>query len=313
MIGKNMVKNVIIALLGAIILTLIVVNINQYKNKENPVKEIKDASKITIVRKDTQRTIVKSEPEKVLDQNENDKGTTPLSSESNSKDMENRLNIKETDESIRPDLLKPYNKEERIEAERRSRQFSIDNKYNELYGELKLENEELEKFKRLLAIKDTVETEVNIDLGPGASWQDKAKRTKELYNEIEGSIQTLLGGKNYSEYVFYRDTLKERKELSDFVKLLDSDNQIDDHQKDNLILELFKARKEYESLNESNKYGSSAPDNKNPVIYKYSQIYERYISAASKILSEPQMEVFKKSLKQNLDSLEKALNNLANL
>jgi hypothetical protein len=190
--------------------------------------------------------------------------------------------------------------------------------YNDLFKELNLSPEKLEKFKDLLADEMIAQQEAYMDVGGfGESLskekQDELKKRSEALNkEYEDKKNELLGNSDFGKYKTYSERMSERYYVTSFMDSLDTTEKLTEGQKSNLIeamhSESKSLRDEYKK-NADSEQSTDMYDEKN--IARTIEMQDRrgdaYLKATKGILSSSQTEQFKTYLKRQRDLVESSM------
>jgi hypothetical protein len=190
--------------------------------------------------------------------------------------------------------------------------------YNDLFKELNLSPEKLEKFKDLLADEMMAQQKTYIDLGgfgeplSKEKQEELRKRSEALNKEYEEKKDDLLGKNDFDKYKVYSERMGERYYVTSFMESLNSTEKITDSQKNNLIEAMHNETKSLRDENEKNdstEEPTDMYDEKNIVrmVEMQDRRGEAYLKATKGILSASQTEQFKNYLKRQRDLFESSM------
>jgi hypothetical protein len=194
--------------------------------------------------------------------------------------------------------------------------------YSDLFKELNLSPEKLEKFKDLLADEMVAQQEAYMDVGGfgeplSKEKQDELnKRSEALNKEYEDKKNELLGNSDFGKYKTYSERMSERYYVTSFMDSLDTTEKLTEGQKSNLIeamhSESKSLRDEYKK-NDKAEQPADMYDEKG--IARMMEMQDRrseaYLKATKGILSASQTEQFKNYLKRQRDLFESSMKMLA--
>jgi ankyrin repeat protein len=182
----------------------------------------------------------------------------------------------------------------------------IDKKYAEIFSELNLAPEKLDKLKNLIFDFQMASMEIDFDSYTASTDEEKAalkKRAEENYNEHQSRLKDLLGKAGYQKYYEYNERTDARSIVSSFVDSLGPDDKLTKDQEKALIEAMYKEQSRVfsEIGYDPNKTIEFASDVKAGKVDGRSKnmekIFSRSIEKAKGILSASQMEQYKNFLK----------------
>lgn len=163
---------------------------------------------------------------------------------------------------------------------------------------------------RQIAMQDLTTEIQGANLTPDQAIEMKERR-KRIEFEYDNKALELLGEEAASEYAAYKDRMGERSILFQFEGSLDVDDSLTDNQREELIDSMYEARLnvvENLPFEVAELFGGGRnEDAKNKVLDYINRVSVEYISSASNILSEPQMEKFERYINQTQQIQKKAI------
>lgn len=192
----------------------------------------------------------------------------------------------------------------------------LDTLYGSLYKDLKLATEKQDEFKELLLDQMMSSMEISLDmLGAEPSEEKRSelqKRMDDLKKQGDDKITSLLGGRDFKTYEAYRETLSERQVVEMFGESLGEDDKLTDSEKETLIEDIYKERKNIYSqqgwAEERVTFSSELNDEGVAKMMDMNdRTYDGYIKASGATLTASQQEQFKAYLKKQRDMTESAL------
>jgi hypothetical protein len=191
---------------------------------------------------------------------------------------------------------------------------SLGIEYGDLFKELNLPSEKLEKFKDILVDQMTAQQNIFSDFEDitnfsKAQQEEINQRFQVIEKEYDAKKSELLGHDGYEKYQAYTERSAERYYVNNFLGSLGSDEKLTDIQKAQLIDSMHDEVKNviYESISDDNSESSSNMYDEKRIAQALKNIERRdeeYFKAAQNILSASQLEKFKASLKQERDKFE---------
>lgn len=190
----------------------------------------------------------------------------------------------------------------------------IDKDYAEIFSELHLSPEKLDKLKDLLFDHGMTSLEIDFDSYAAETDQEKAaikKRAEENYNEHQSKLKDLLGKADYQKYYDYNERTDARSIVGRFTDSLGTDDKLSKDQEKALVEAMYKEQtKVFSEIGYNpNKTIEFASDVKAGKVEGRSKnmdkIFSRSIEKAKGILSASQMEQFKNFLKNYREMTDK--------
>lgn len=136
------------------------------------------------------------------------------------------------------------------------------------------------------------------------------EEAQELFANLpnyDSKIKDLLGDEKYETYQTFQETQPERMQLDAFKQSLGADAAMDDTQMESLMLAMYEIRRD-DFPTQSYQQNSFLPGGSSPAdwndevvaqhLEKLSNLHQEFLTSAQGILTEPQMEIFANSLKQ---------------
>jgi hypothetical protein len=181
----------------------------------------------------------------------------------------------------------------------------LDMQYADIFKELNLSPEKLDKLKDLIVEFQTAFSEVNLDAYSANTDEEKAalrKKADSIYNDNQSKLKELLGDADYQKYFDYKERYYAINNASGFMNSLGQDEQITDDQKKQLIEIMYKEEKKVYSeigydpnktleFSSDVKSGKAAGRSKN-----MEKIFTASVEDAKAILTSSQLEKFKNYL-----------------
>jgi hypothetical protein len=213
------------------------------------------------------------------------------------------------------ELQKRYAKDIKDSSSRKNLiKNSLGIEYGDLFKELNLPSEKLEKFKDILVDQMIAQQNIFSDFGDTtnlskAQQEEINQRFQALEKEYDAKKSELLGNDGYEKYQSYTERSGERYYVNNFIGSLGSDEKLTDAQKTQLIDSIHDEVKNvsYERITDDNSESSSNRYDEKSIALMLKNEEKRdeaYLKAAQNILSASQLEKFKTSLKQERDKFE---------
>jgi len=193
------------------------------------------------------------------------------------------------------------------DALRAQQKALLANTHGTLLNYLQLPPEKLEAFKELQVERNMALMDASLGaFGGGASADkqaDAALRIKELNDDYNNKIRTLLGEEDYAVYEEYEKTQPERMQVDAFKQTLGSDNQLTEEQEHELIVAMHEERSSFSSSSSIGQDGNFDPSQltaefMTEQMSELGRLEQRYTERAKGILSEPQFQRFEETLQQ---------------
>lgn len=190
--------------------------------------------------------------------------------------------------------------------------------YGDLFKELNLSPEKLEKFKDMLVDEMMAQQNIYLEREGDTTTPSKeeqkelSQRYEALNKEYETKKSELLGKDDYEKYQTYAERTGERYYVNSFMESLGSSEKLTDTQKNDLIDAMHDEAKNvrYESSNDDNSESSSNRYDEKSIARMLEfedRQGEAYLKAAKDILPASQIEQFKTYLKQQRDMMESSI------
>jgi len=202
------------------------------------------------------------------------------------------------------EMLKNPAMKDMIKAQQKS---VIDMQYGSLFKYLELSNAQQDALKELLVSRQMELMDAGLAMMDGdvsaEEKQAKAERMKALTETYKDKIKELLGEDAYAVYEEFEETQPERMQVNFFKQSLGADHALTEDQEHKLILAMHDESENFtfsSSLNDQENFDGSelTPDVMEKHMQEMVRLQENYISRAGDILSEPQVEQFKKTMQQ---------------
>lgn len=193
---------------------------------------------------------------------------------------------------------------------------SIANQYADIFKELNLSPEDLERLKDLITDQQMGYYEISMDAQSASSEDEKTalqKRMDELKEKEETELRELLGNDDYEKYTRYTERSNERSAVSSFAESLSSEDTLTDDQKQDLVDLMYKEREDVfseTSFDSSSIATITSEMNEEGIekrINRTKEIDERSLQKAGRILNDSQLEEFKKYLENRRERMEMSL------
>lgn len=190
----------------------------------------------------------------------------------------------------------------------------LDTAYADLFKELNLSPEELDKFKDILVNGQMALSEISFEISSATTKEQKAelqKRVAEAREKNEAEIKDFLGSK-YDTYHDYTEMATTRSVINSFKESLSPEDQLTESQEKELTQIMYKEqmqvfaeigydpRKEIE-FNSDVKSGSVDGQLKN-----MEKIHTRSIANSKGVLSDSQLQKYEEYLKSQREMMELA-------
>jgi hypothetical protein len=189
----------------------------------------------------------------------------------------------------------------------------LDTSYADLFKELNLSSEKLDKLKDLIAEFQMGYSEVNMDSYSANTDQEKAalrKRADEIYNNNQSKLKDLLGDADYQKYQDYYERYDSRSTVNGFMDSLGADEKLTKDQEKTLVEIMYKEQtKVFSEIgydpNKSVEFISDIKAGKiDGKVKNIEKIFSGSVQNANGILTASQLEKFKKYLKEYHEKFE---------
>jgi hypothetical protein len=190
---------------------------------------------------------------------------------------------------------------------RAQQQAMMDMTYKSLYDSLELNDEDMAKLKELLLDRQMNMAEMGLEIMDENLTPEQKEEFTNRYNastaEIDKAIETLLGEDDYKWFKTYEDTKSERMQLGMFNQSLDGATRLSTKQEDDLVLAMFEARSEFQSLQQLHNPNAMNPENFteekiNQLLQDMKKLNEQYVNRATGIMNEEQLRRFTSFMEQ---------------
>jgi hypothetical protein len=195
-------------------------------------------------------------------------------------------------------------------ANRNTMNMVYDMQYGELFKELDLSPEETGRIKDLLYEEDIALQVLLLEYGDTSNLTVKQleeirQRNREIHEDLESNIETLLGESDYAAYRTFMATRNERDRIDEFSEYLDPNESLTGAQKKSLVEAMHEAVKqvEYEKSEDvaSGQLQFYDEENITRVLSNYSRTNDAYLKAAAGMLSASQLKQFKAHLEEETE------------
>jgi len=193
------------------------------------------------------------------------------------------------------------------DALRAQQKALLSNTHGSLLNYLQLPPEKLEAFKELQVERNMALMDASLGaFGGGASADEQAGaalRIKELNDDYNSKIRTLLGEEDYAVYEEFEKTQPERMQVDAFKQTLGSDNQLTEEQEHELIVAMHEERTSASPSSSIGQDGNFDPSQltaefMTEQMSELGRLEQRYSERAKGILSEPQFQKFEETLQR---------------
>jgi len=218
-------------------------------------------------------------------------------------------------EKTEKELIKKYLKDP---SQKKYMRNSLDIQYGDLFKELNLSPEKLEKFKDMLVDEMMAQQNIYLEMETDSVTLSKeeqkelSQRYEALNKEYEAKKSELLGQDDYKKYQTYTERTGERYYVNSFMGSLGSGEKLTDAQKKDLIDAMHDEAKNvtYESSNDDDSESSSNRYDEKSIARMLEfegRRHDAYLTASKGILSTSQIEQFKAYFKQQRDMYESSM------
>jgi len=189
----------------------------------------------------------------------------------------------------------------------------LDTAYSEIFKELNLSPEKLDKLKDLIVEYQMTFSDINFDSYSAHTDEEKAalrKRAESTYSDNQSKLKDLLGNTDYQKYCDYHERSDARSTVNGFMDSLSTNEKLTKDQEKTLIETLYKEQSKVFSEigydpNKSVEFISDVKAGKiDGKVKNIEKIFSRSIENANSILTAPQLEQFKKYLKDYHEQFE---------
>jgi hypothetical protein len=321
--GKKNIKNIVLGLLCLLILVLIGYSLYQHlqfnKLSSNNIQETV-ANKQTTGAPETEATVTASEdisvagPKKERTDNVND-----LKAQLDATEQEiEKANAKLAEEATKKAELKK--KEIALQkqsigspAMRSSYRSYLETQYADIFKEMNLSPEDLEKFKDLLTDYQMSRSNISIDASIASTDAEKAaikKRMDDAYKAYESASKELMGDAAYQIFYDYKERANARGDVTGFKEVLGADEKLTGDQEKALVEILYKEQTNiYSEIGyDPNKTIEFSSDTKagriTGQLKNMEKIHTNAVESAKGTLSASQLERLSSYLKSRREQVE---------
>jgi hypothetical protein len=321
---KKIIKKIYLVFICLSADALIVFNFYQHQkiirlsHGENPQVSAMNESKVTKPpeNKDAAQSSALPEEKKGTSNNDFDDLKYQVGAAQEELDMVNKQLSDETARKaeLRKNEIESFKKGLKDPSYKNNLRKTLDSSFADLFKDMNLSPEKLEKVKDLLVDQQMIFGELMMEMetitpSEAEKKRDKIRQRVEEYNkENERKISEFLGKNDYEKYKQYTESWGERRSVTGFIKSLGSDGNLTGDQQQKLIDAMFESRKsvEYENREDGFRFPSEMYDEEyiaRRMNYE-SRKDEAYIRAAQNILTSSHTEQFKAYLKKQHDEFE---------
>jgi hypothetical protein len=331
---RRILKKIGVGLLGLMVVGLFILNIFQYQqikkvsrntNSETTANSA-SASPVTsdkediMQKKGVKSTALASKEKASAGGNDDDLNYQLDAAEEELDMVHNQLSAEQTKKAeLKKAQLELQKKSMKDPSFKKYMRSSLDMQYGDLFKQLNLSPEKLEKFKDLLVDEMAAGQNIYIEMQLGNDTPTKEqqaemrKRYEALNKEYETKKNELLGKNDFQTYQAYSERTGERYYVSNFMESLGSSEKMTETQKNNLIEAMYNESKNIRNENkvndDSSESFSSSFDEKS--IAKMMEFEDRrgeaYLKATQGLLTASQTEQFRTYLKQQRDMMESSM------
>jgi hypothetical protein len=192
----------------------------------------------------------------------------------------------------------------------------LDISYADIFKELNLSPEKLDKFKDLLTDYQMAQSDISIDASGASTDEEKAairKRIEDVYKQSETKAKELLGDTDYEKFYEYKERSNARGDVTGFKGTLSADETLTSDQEKELVEILYKEQtKLYSEIgydpNKSIEFPSDVKTGKvTGQLKNMEKIHLRSVEDAKGTLSASQLEKLSNYLKSRRDMIEMSL------
>lgn len=189
----------------------------------------------------------------------------------------------------------------------------LDSQYADLFEELNLSPEKLEKFKDIYLGKTMAMRGSYSDspIGREATQEEKTeikKRTDKIKEEYETKFKELLGEADYEKYTAYTERTSSRAQVTNFKRILGADDMLTKDQEKALIEIMYNEQEKATNEIVRNQPTEPAPEmNENTMseqLKNTETVHSKMIASAKDTLSPSQLEALTEYLKNQREMME---------
>lgn len=190
---------------------------------------------------------------------------------------------------------------------------SLDIQYRDIFKELNLSPEKLEKFKDLLVDRATGISQLSPEIMSASTKEQKAdlqQRYSAILAESETKAKELLGNADYQTFQEYYERSNSRYFINSFKESLDSNDQLTKDQEKALINIMYKEEQNvYSGMgynpNKTIEFPSDVKEGKvDGQLKNMEKIHLKTVENAKGVLSDSQLEQLKNYLKSRREMME---------
>lgn len=179
--------------------------------------------------------------------------------------------------------------------------------YKSLYDSLELNDEDMAKLQELLLDRQMNMAEMGLEMMDEKLTPEQREELTQRFDaataDIDKAIEQLLGEEDYKWFKTYEDTKTERMQLGMFNQSLDGATRLSTKQEDDLVLAMYEARSDFQSLQDLHNPNAMSPENFteekiNQLLQDLKKLNENYVSRATGILNEEQLRRFTSFMEQ---------------
>jgi len=198
-------------------------------------------------------------------------------------------------------------------AYKNSMKTYLDTQYADIFKELNLSPEKLDKLKDLIVEYQMTFSDINLDSYSAHTDEEKAalrKHAESIYSDNQSKLKDLLGNTDYQKYYDYHERGDARSTVNGFMDSLNTDEKLSKDQEKALIETLYKEQSKVFSEigydpNKSVEFISDIKAGKiDGKVKNIEKIFSRSIENTNSILTASQLEQFKKYLKEYHEQFE---------
>jgi len=192
----------------------------------------------------------------------------------------------------------------------------LDTSYADIFKELNLSPEKLDKFKDVLTDYQMARSDIRIDASSASTDEEKAairKRMEDAYKDCESKTKELLGDTDYEKFYEYKERSNASGDVAGFIGTLSADETLTSDQEKELVEILYKEQtKVYSEIgydpNKSIEFASDVKAGKvTGQLKNMEKIHSRSVENAKGTLSASQLEKLSNYLKSRREMIEMSL------